>query len=76
MVSDSTQGFPYESSSHMVTWSLYIIKKNIAIYILDWTFILSWATTRYPPTWNFLSRKNNCMCNQDNARDIAACPDE
>ena len=23
------------------------------------TFILSWATTRYPPLWNFLFRKNN-----------------
>ena len=31
------------------------------------TFILSWATTRYPPPWNFLFRKNNCMCNRDNA---------
>ena len=34
------------------------------------------ATTRYPPSWNFLFRKNNCMCNRDNARDVAACPDE
>ena len=40
------------------------------------TFILSCTTTRYPPRWNFLFRKNNCMCNQDNARDVAACPDE
>ena len=40
------------------------------------TFILSWATTRYPPPWNFLFRKNNCMCNRDNARDVATCPDE
>ena len=40
------------------------------------TFILSWATTRYPPLWNFLFSKNNFMCNRDNARDAAACPDE
>ena len=40
------------------------------------TFILSWATLRYPPPWNFLFRKNNCMYNRDNACDIAACPDE
>ena len=25
------------------------------------TFILSWATTRYPTPWNFLFRKNNCV---------------
>ena len=25
---------------------------------------------------NLLIRKNNCMCNRDNARDVAACPDE
>ena len=40
------------------------------------TFILSWATTRYLPFWNFLFRKNNYMCNQDSAHDVAACPDE
>ena len=40
------------------------------------TFILSRATTRYPPPWNFLFRKNNCMCNRGNARDVAACPNE
>ena len=40
------------------------------------TFILSWATMHYPPPWNFLFRKNNCMCNWDNARDIATCLDE
>ena len=40
------------------------------------TFIFSGATKCYPPPWNFLSRKNNCMCNWDNARDVAACPDE
>ena len=34
------------------------------------------ATTCYPPPWNFLFRQNNCMCNRDNAHDIAACPDE
>ena len=39
-------------------------------------FILSGATTRYPPPWNFLSRKNNSMCNRDNALDIVACTDE
>ena len=39
-------------------------------------FILSWATTCYLPLWNLLFRKNNCMCNRDKARDVAACPDE
>ena len=43
---------------------------------VSWTFILSWATTHYPPRWNFLFSKNNCMCNWDNAHDVAACPDE
>ena len=38
-------------------------------------FIFSRAITRYPPPWN-LFRKNNCMCNRDNTRDVAACPDE
>ena len=38
-------------------------------------FIFSRAITRYPPPWN-LFRKNNCMCNRDNARDVTACPDE
>ena len=33
-------------------------------------------TMHYPPPWNFLFRKNNCMCNRDNARDVAACPEE
>ena len=58
----------------------YIEKKfNLQLFFLPTvsrTFILSWATTRYPPPWNFLFRKNNCMCNRDNARDVAACPDE
>ena len=58
----------------------YIEKKfNLQLLFLPTvsrTFILSWATTRYPPPWNFLFRKNNCMCNRDNAHDIAACPDE
>ena len=43
---------------------------------VSWTFILSWATMRYLPCWNFLFSKNNCMCNWDNAHDVAACPDE
>ena len=58
----------------------YIEKKfNLQLFFLPTvsrTFILSWATTRYPPPWNFLFRKSNCMCNRDNARDGAACPDE
>ena len=58
----------------------YIEKKfNLQLLFLPTvsrTFILSRATTRYPPPWNFLFRKNNCMCNRDNARDVAACPDE
>ena len=58
----------------------YIEKKfNLQLFFLptvSWTFILSRATTRYAPPWNFLSRKNNCMCNRDNARDVAACADE
>ena len=33
-----------------------------------------------PPTslklLDFLFRKDNCMCNRDNACDVAACPDE
>ena len=57
----------------------YIEKKfNLQLLLLPTvsrTFILSWATTCYPPPSNFLFRKNNCMCNQDNARDVAACPD-
>ena len=58
----------------------YIEKKfNLQLLFLPTvsrTFILSRATTRYPPPWNFLFRKNNCMCNRDNARDVAACTDE
>ena len=58
----------------------YIEKKfTLQLFFLptvSQTFILSWATTRYPPPWNFLFRKNNCMCNRDNAHDVAACPDE
>ena len=31
----------------------------------------------YPPPSNFLFRKNNCMCNRDNAHAAAAaCPNE
>ena len=52
----------------------YIAKKfNLQLFFLltvSRTFILSWATTRYAPPWNLLFRKNNCMCNQDNARDV------
>ena len=58
----------------------YIEKKfNLQLFFLlavSRTFILSWATTRYLPRWNFLLRKNNCMCNRDNACDVAACPEE
>ena len=43
---------------------------------VSWTFILSRVTMCYPPPWNFLFRKNNCMCNWGNACDVAACPDE
>ena len=58
----------------------YIEKKfNLELFFLltaSRTFILSCVTTRYPPLWNFSFRKNNCMFNRDNARDVAACPDE
>ena len=58
----------------------YIEKKfNLQLFFLltvSRTFILSRATTRYPPRWNFSFRKNNYMGNRDNARDVAACPDE
>ena len=58
----------------------YIEKRfNLQLFFLSTvsrTFILSRATTRYPLPRNFLFRKNNCMCNRDNARDVAACPDE
>ena len=58
----------------------YIEKKfTLQLFFLptvSWTFILSWATTRYLPPWNFFFRKTNCMCNRDNACDVAACPDE
>ena len=43
----------------------YIKKKfNLQLFFLPTvsrTFILSCATTRYPPPWNFLLRKNNCV---------------
>ena len=54
-------------------------KFNLQLFFLSTasqTFILSRATTRHPPPWNFSFRKNNCMCNRDNPRDVAACPDE
>ena len=58
----------------------YIEKKfNLQLFFLPTvlrTFILSSATMRYPPSWNFSFRKNNCMCNRDNACDVATCPDE
>ena len=45
----------------------YIKKKfTLQLFFLptvSQTFILSWATTLYPPPGNFLFRKNNCMCN-------------
>ena len=52
-------------------------KFNLQLFFLPTVsrkFILSWATTCYPPPWNFLFRKNKGMCNRDNAR--AACTDE
>ena len=58
----------------------YIEKKfNLQLFFLptvSGTFILSRAITCYPPPRTFLFRKNNCICNQDNACDVAACPDE
>ena len=58
----------------------YIEKKfNLQLLFLPtvlWALIPFKATMRYPPPWNFLFRQNNCMCNRDNAHDIAACPDE
>ena len=58
----------------------YIEKKfNLQLFFLptvSQTFILSRATTRYPPPWNFLCKKINCICNRDNARDVNACPDK
>ena len=58
----------------------YIEKNfNLQLFFLatvSRTFILSRATTHYPPPWNFLIRNNNCMCNRDNACDVAACSDE
>ena len=52
----------------------YIEKRfNLQLFFLSTvsrTFILSRATTRYPLPRNFLLRKNNCMCNRDNARDV------
>ena len=47
----------------LLIWTKYIEKKfNLPLFFLptvSQTFILSWATTRYPPPWNFLFRKNN-----------------
>ena len=58
----------------------YIEKKfNLQLFFLptvSGTFILSRAITCYPPPRTFLFRKNNCICNQDNACDVVACPDE
>ena len=54
-------------------------KFNLQLFFLptvSWTFILSRATKRYLPPWNFLCRKSNCMCNRHNAHDVANCPDE
>ena len=57
----------------------YIEKKfTLLLFFLptvSQTFILSRVMMRYPPPWNFLFRKNNCMCNRDNACDVATCPD-
>ena len=62
-----------------LVWTKYIEKKfTLQLFFLltvSRTFILSWATMRYPP-WNFLFRKNNCMCNRDNVRDVDAGPDK
>ena len=57
-------------------WTKYIEKKfNFQLFFLPTalhTFILSRATMRYLPPWNVLFRKNNCVCNRDNAYDVAA----
>ena len=60
-----------------LVWTKYIEKKfTLQLLFLPTVLcytvptILSWAMTRYLPPWNFLFRKNNCMCNQDNARDV------
>ena len=61
-------------------WTKYFEKEfNLQMFYLSTvsrTFILSWATTCYPPPWNFLFRKDNCMCNRDSAPDVTACPNE
>ena len=61
-------------------WTKYFKKKfNLQLFYLPTvlqTLLLSWATKRYPPPWNFLFRKNNCICNRYNARGVAAYPDE
>ena len=71
--------FLKDKCTSSLVWTKYIEKEfNLQLFFLPtvlWTFILSWATTRYLPPSN-LFIKNNCMCNQDNACDIAACPDE
>ena len=58
----------------------YIEKKfSLQLFFLptvSQTFSLSRATMRYPTPWNFSFRINNCMCNWDNACDVAVCPDE
>ena len=48
------------------------------MYFFDSSNEVPWKEmpTRCPPPGNFLFGKNNCMCNRDNARDVAACPDE
>ena len=50
-------------------------KFNLVLPTASKTFILSRATTHYSPHQNFLFRKNNCMCNRENACDVAVCPD-
>ena len=48
-----------------VSSNKYIEKKfNLQLFFLpsvSRTFILSWATTHYPPPWNFLFRKTVCV---------------
>ena len=56
------------SSLYTVVQMKYIEKKftlkMLFLPTVSWTFILSSATTRYQPPWNFLFRKSNCsyMC--------------
>ena len=72
--------FLKEQCSFWLFRTKYFEKKfNLQLFYLPTvsrTFILSWATTCYPSPRNFLFWKNNCMCNPDNARDVAVCLEE